>query len=41
VGDMVQVSFEGDMDENNENTLERAVSISKVVIHGEDVLIPE
>lgn len=41
VGDMVQVSYEGDVDAEKGNTLENAVSISKVVIQGKDVLIPE
>ena len=41
VGDTVQVSFEGDVDTEKENMSENAVSISKAVIHGKDVLIPE
>lgn len=41
VGDTVQVSYEGEIDAENGNTVGGAVSVEKAVISGGDVLIPE
>lgn len=39
VGDTVQISFEGEIDEAN--TIDSAISVSQAMISGEDVFIPE
>lgn len=41
LGSLVQVSYEGSIDENNENTVGKAVSISTVMFVEGEVLIPE
>lgn len=40
-GDTVQVSYNGEISENNDNTIEGAISASKAVISDGDILIPE
>lgn len=41
VGDTVQISYEGEIDETNDNTITSAISASKATISNGDVLIPE
>lgn len=41
VGDTVQISYEGEIDETNVNTITSAISASKATISNGDVLIPE
>ncbi len=41
VGDTVQVSYEGEIDKDNENTIDSAVSVSEAVISDGGLLIPE
>lgn len=41
VGDTAQISYEGEINEENENTIDSAISVSKAVIYGGDVWIPE
>lgn len=41
VGDTVQISYEGEIDKENENIIDSAVSASKAVISDGDVMIPE
>lgn len=41
VGDTVQISYEGDIDETSGNTIAGAISAFKATISDEDVLIPE
>jgi len=40
LGDTVQVSYAGDIEKEN-NIIDCAVSISNVVISGQDIFIPE
>lgn len=41
VGDTVQISYEGEIDETNANTIADAISAFKVTISNRDVSIPE
>ena len=41
VGDTVQISYEGEIDGTNDNTITSAISASKATISNGDVLIPE
>lgn len=41
VGDTVQISYEGEMDETDVHTIAGAISVSKATISNEDVSIPE
>lgn len=41
VGDTVQVTYEGEINEQNTNTISNAISISEAIISGGDVSIPE
>ncbi len=40
-GDTVQISYHGEINENNDNTIEGAISASKAAISDGDILIPE
>ncbi len=41
IGDTVQISYEGEIDEQNDNNIDSAISASRVVISGGEILIPE
>ena len=41
VGDTVQISYEGEIDETNGNTIAGAISAFKAIISDKDVLVPE
>ena len=40
-GEVVQITYEGEIDRANGNTVDRAVSIDEVILSGSDVLIPD
>ncbi len=40
-GDTVQISYNGEINENNDNTIEGAISASKATISDGDIFIPE
>lgn len=41
VNDIIQITYEGEIDEQHSNTIDSAISIAKVVISGGDAFIPE
>lgn len=41
VGDIVQISYNGEIDENNDNTIESAISAEEATISDGNVVIPE